>query len=314
VILQKQKLVMKNTNKNKQNLHMPVLLEEVLECLSPKPGESYLDLTAGYGGHAEVVIKKTAAANQATLIDRDEQAIDYLRSQNWSVDTETVRADFLSGAENLLSSGRQYDMILADLGVSSPHLNMASRGFAFRLDGPLDMRMDQSQELTAEIVVNSYEETELARLVARYGEEPKARKVARLIVENRPIKSTGHLAEVVSKAWPSYSRHHPAIRTFQAIRIEVNDELGQVESVLPICLELLKPGGRLAVISFHSLEDRVVKQFLKNYGGNRYDADLRILTKSPIVASPEEMFTNPRARSAKLRAAVKIKNKKKGEL
>jgi 16S rRNA (cytosine1402-N4)-methyltransferase len=314
VILQKQKLVMKNTNKNKQNLHMPVLLEEVLECLSPKPGESYLDLTAGYGGHAEVVIKKTAAANQATLIDRDEQAIDYLRSQNWSVDTETVRADFLSGAENLLSSGRQYDMILADLGVSSPHLNMASRGFAFRLDGPLDMRMDQSQELTAEIVVNSYEETELARLVARYGEEPKARRVARLIVENRPIKSTGHLAEVVSKAWPSYSRHHPAIRTFQAIRIEVNDELGQVESVLPICLELLKPGGRLAVISFHSLEDRVVKQFLKNYGGNRYDADLRILTKSPIVASPEEMFTNPRARSAKLRAAVKIKNKKKGEL
>jgi 16S rRNA (cytosine1402-N4)-methyltransferase len=314
VILQKQKLVMKNTNKNKQNLHMPVLLEEVLECLSPKPGESYLDLTAGYGGHAEVVIKKTAAANQATLIDRDEQAIDYLRSQNWSVDTETVRADFLSGAENLLSSGRQYDMILADLGVSSPHLNMASRGFAFRLDGPLDMRMDQSQELTAEIVVNSYEEPELARLVARYGEEPKARRVARLIVENRPIKSTGHLAEVVSKAWPSYSRHHPAIRTFQAIRIEVNDELGQVESVLPICLELLKPGGRLAVISFHSLEDRVVKQFLKNYGGNRYDADLRILTKSPIVASPEEMFTNPRARSAKLRAAVKIKNKKKGEL
>jgi 16S rRNA (cytosine1402-N4)-methyltransferase len=303
----------KNQNQN-QNKHLPVLLKEVLECLSPNSSESYLDLTAGYGGHASVVIKQTAVADQATLIDRDEQAIKYLKDQDWSKGTELINADFVSGAETLAQSSRQYDMILADLGVSSPHLNMASRGFAFRLDGPLDMRMDQSQELTADKVVNSYEETELARLIARYGQEPKARKVARLIVNNRPIVSTAQLAEVVSKAWPSYSRHHPAIRTFQAIRIEVNDELSQVELVLPICLQLLKPGGRLAIISFHSLEDRIVKKFFNEHGGNRYDAILKVLTKSPVVATPDEMFTNPRARSAKLRAAVKIKNKKKGEV
>jgi 16S rRNA (cytosine1402-N4)-methyltransferase len=305
---------MKNTKQKNQNKHLPVLLKEVLEYLSPKSSETYLDLTAGYGGHASKVIEITNAPDQATLIDRDVNAIKYLKDQQWSESVELIEADFVSGAKSLAQSGRQFDMILADLGVSSPHLNMASRGFAFRLDGPLDMRMNQSQELTAEKVVNSYEEPRLAQLIARYGQEPKARKVAKLIVDNRPINSTGQLAAIVSKAWPSYSRHHPAIRTFQAIRIEVNDELAQIESVLPVCFELLKPGGRLAVISFHSLEDRIVKAFFSERGGNRYDADLKILTKSPVTASPDEMFTNPRARSAKLRAAVKIKNKKKGEV
>jgi 16S rRNA (cytosine1402-N4)-methyltransferase len=171
------------------------------------------------------------------------------------------------------------------------------------------MRMDQSQELTAETVVNTYGEARLSDILSRYGEEPKADRIARAIVEARPLHSTGELAAIAAKAWPGRSRIHPATRTFQAIRIAVNDELGQLERTLPLLMGLLRPGGRIAVISFHSLEDRLVKQAFQEAGGNRYDAELRLLTKKPVTATPDEIVHNPRARSAKLRAAVKIKKK-----
>jgi len=214
--------------------------------------------------------------------------------------------DFFSASKALAEEGKQFDAILADLGVSSPHLNEADRGFALQLEGPLDMRMDQKQSLTAEVVVNTYSEAALADILWRYGEEPKARQIARLIVGNRPFSSTTKLASVVAKAWPGRSRIHPATRTFQALRIAVNDELGLLERSLPIWLQLLKPGGRIAVISFHSLEDGIVKRVFSEVSGERYDANFRLLTKRPVTASPHELVLNPRARSAKLRAAAKI--------
>ncbi|HEY1063718.1 MAG TPA: 16S rRNA (cytosine(1402)-N(4))-methyltransferase RsmH [Candidatus Saccharimonadales bacterium] len=295
------------TNNGPHNLHLPVLLEEVLEVLSPQVGESYLDVTAGYGGHAAEVLARTQAPEKATLVDRDENAINELTERFAGMNVNIRRQDFLSASEDLRSEGQQFDLILADLGVSSPHLNQAERGFAISMSGPLDMRMDQSQALTAEQVVNTYSKEQLTDILARYGEEPKAGAIAKLIVQNRPLHTTSELAELASRVWPGHSRVHPATRTFQALRIAVNDELGLLQRSLPVLLDLLAPGGRLAIISFHSLEDRLVKQFFAEQGGDRYDASLRILTKRPLTASATESVSNPRARSAKLRAAVKIK-------
>ncbi len=171
------------------------------------------------------------------------------------------------------------------------------------------MRMDRSQELTADTIVNTFSEVRLRDILQRYGEEPKAGRIARDIVRSRPVRTTEELAAIAARAWPGHSRMHPATRTFQAVRIAVNDELGQLEMGLPLWIDLLKPGGRIAVISFHSLEDRLVKQAFKEVAGDRYDATLRVLTKSPVTAAPSETVHNPRARSAKLRAAVKIKKK-----
>lgn len=278
----------------------------MLHVLAPKPGDSYLDVTAGYGGHAAAVLAQTLAPENTVLIDRDVKAIDQLSSR-FADDGITIRhQDFLTGSEQLAHEGRKFDLILADLGVSSPHLNQAERGFAITLQGPLDMRMDQSQPLTAETIVNSYSKDQLTDIIAQYGEEPKAAAIAKLIVQNRPMHTTSELAELVKRVWPGHSRVHPATRTFQALRIAVNDELGLLRKALPVWLDLLAPGGRLAVISFHSLEDRLVKQFFSEQGGERYDAALRVLTKRPLTASANESVTNPRARSAKLRAAVKI--------
>jgi 16S rRNA (cytosine1402-N4)-methyltransferase len=167
------------------------------------------------------------------------------------------------------------------------------------------MRMDDTQALTAADVVNNYDEAELVRILRVYGEEPRANKIARLIVEHRPIVTTHELAKIVAQAWPGYSKVHPATRTFQAIRIAVNNELDLLEHSLPVWVDLLAPGGRIAVISFHSLEDRIVKQFFAEHSGNRYDAILRLLTKQPVSGGADEIVFNPRARSAKLRAAVK---------
>ncbi|MES2971930.1 MAG: 16S rRNA (cytosine(1402)-N(4))-methyltransferase RsmH [Patescibacteria group bacterium] len=290
--------------------HIPVLLEQVLEYLDPKRGESYLDLTAGYGGHARKVLERTFNKTQATLVDRDQNAIDYLSSQKEFASTEIIHKDFLSASRDLMDLGRQYNIILADLGVSSPHLNNADRGFSIKFDGPLDMRMDQQQELTAKTIVNSYSEAELVKLLREFGEEPKARRIARLIVKHRPFASTHELANIIARAWPgSATRIHPATRSFQAIRLAVNDELGQLAAAMPKWLELLAPGGRIVIISFHSLEDRQVKQFLNSQAGDRYDAPLRLLTKKIVGAEPQEIVSNPRARSAKLRAAAKIKTK-----
>ncbi|MCA9330496.1 16S rRNA (cytosine(1402)-N(4))-methyltransferase RsmH [Candidatus Saccharibacteria bacterium] len=287
------------------NHHIPVLLDEVLQYLSPAGGETYLDLTAGYGGHARHVLERTLNPSGLTLVDRDQNSIDFLRKQAELAGVEIIHDDFLDAAHTLQGRHSQYDMILADLGVSSPHLDNPDRGFSIRDDGPLDMRMDQTHGLSAADIVNTYDEAELVRVLRDYGEEPKARRIAQLIIEQRPFSRTGQLAEVVARAWPGHSKTHPATRTFQALRIAVNDELELLRAGLPVWVGLLKPGGRIVIISFHSLEDRIVKEFFREHAGDRYDAPLRPLTKRVVTASDQELVLNPRARSAKLRAAAK---------
>jgi 16S rRNA (cytosine1402-N4)-methyltransferase len=295
----------KHQNKNKQ--HEPVLTAEVLQYLAPKEGESYLDLTAGYGGHARLIVERVGSLTNIMLVDRDQNAVDVLKSEFTSA--KIRQQDFLSASQELVQKKERFDLILADLGVSSPHLNEGSRGFSINMSGPLDMRMDQTQELTAEAIVNNYSQDQLTDLLRLYGEEPKAVQIARSIVRLRPLYSTDELAAIAAQAWPGRQRIHPATRTFQAIRIAVNDELAQLKMALPLWIKLLSPGGRLAVISFHSLEDRLVKLALADAAGEVYDSELKLLTKKPVSASPTELVNNPRARSAKLRAAVKIKKK-----
>jgi len=281
------------------------LLDTVLDYLAPQPGESYVDMTAGYGGHASKVLERTGNAPGMVLVDRDSQAIAALQPLI-KQGAKVIHSDFLQASQQLADGGHQYDMVLADLGVSSPHLNNSSRGFSFMNEADLDMRMDQRQTLSAADVVNSYSEADLTDVLWRFGQEPKSRQIARMIVQNRPFTSTTQLAKIVSKAWPGHSKVHPATRSFQAIRIVVNDELNLLEQALPLWIDLLKPGGRLAVISFHSLEDRVVKRTLAEYAEG-YEAQLQLLTKKPVSGSDQEIVFNPRARSAKLRAAAKIK-------
>ncbi len=293
-------------HQDQPHTHVPVLLEAVLQYLNPQAGDSYLDLTAGYGGHATAILARTDDPAQAILVDRDALSIKALQDMFAGSSAQIVHADFLSASRKLFADGRKFDVILADLGVSSPHLDDAARGFALASDGPLDMRMDQNQQRTAADIVNRYSAAELTDILRRYGEEPKAKRIAQLIVEHRPIATTTELARIVARAWPGHSKVHPATRTFQAIRIAVNDELGLLAQSLPIWIDLLAPNGRLAVISFHSLEDRLVKQALSEVAGDRYDARLRLLTKHPVTASNTETVFNPRARSAKLRAAAKI--------
>jgi 16S rRNA (cytosine1402-N4)-methyltransferase len=288
--------------------HSPVLVKEVLRFLNPKRGDSYLDLTAGYGGHASAVIEVTDTPKKATLTDRDENAIAALHARFKGAGVQIIKSDFLSTIEKLASEGKRFDMILADLGVSSPHLEDAKRGFSFQNTGPLDMRMDQSQDYSADRIVNHTDEAELTEILKKYGEEPKAKSIARTIIQNRPIEDTRQLAALIAQASgikSRFGRINPATKSFQAIRIAVNDELGQLERALPLMMDLLAPGGRFVVISFHSLEDRLVKRFLKEHAGNTYDAELRQLTKKPVTASRDEIVSNPRARSAKLRAAAK---------
>jgi 16S rRNA (cytosine1402-N4)-methyltransferase len=296
-----------NTKTNTKNIHAPVLLSEVLSTLKPQNGDTYLDLTAGYGGHAQAILEKTGYA-AATLVDRDMNAVHVLQEKFAGNPVEILHCDFHAASQTLTEQGKTFSMILADLGVSSPHLDNASRGFSIAADGPLDMRMDESAALSAYDIVNSYDVDMLRDILQRYGEEPKAGKIARLIAEHRPIETTQQLAAIVAKAWPGHSRVHPATRTFQAIRIAVNDELAQLEQSLPLWMRLLAPEGRLAVITFHSLEDRIVKQYFKEHSDS-YDAELTSLTHKPLTAGQPELLTNPRARSAKLRAVAKIKTK-----
>lgn len=300
----------KNTNKN---IHFPVMARDVLEILDPKPGQRYLDATAGYGGHASQVLERTLAPEGAVLVDRDQTAIDRLNDVFQGSGVQIIHQDYLSAAKELSEQERTFDLVLLDLGVSSPHLNTASRGFSFRFEAPLDMRMDKRQELTADEVVNTYPADKLEQILREYGEEPKARRIAETLVASRPVKTTTQLAEIVAQAWPGHSRTHPATRTFQALRIAVNDELRQVQEALPVLLGLLAPDGRLAVITFHSLEDRIVKRIFAEISGDRYDAEYRLLTRRPIVPSTNELVSNPRSRSAKLRAVAKINNQKKGD-
>lgn len=291
-----------------KEVHIPVLMHEVLDLLAPQAGESYLDLTAGAGGHAGAVLELTKAPAQATLVDRDPGAASRLRKK--FKDSRILQSDFHSAAKKLKEQGKRYDMILADLGVSSLHLESGLRGFSFNRSGPLDMRMDPSQSLSAEEIVNTWSEADLADIFNRYGEERKSRQIARNIVAQRPIQTTDQLAAVVAKTYRFRGRIHPATRTFQALRIAVNDELNQLALSLPLMLELLAPGGRLAIISFHSLEDRLVKQSFKQATEEGYEAEVYWLAKKPVTATPDEIVLNPRARSAKLRAVAKIKNRK----
>jgi 16S rRNA (cytosine1402-N4)-methyltransferase len=302
-------------NKTPQQLHIPVLLEAVLTVLKPQIGETYLDLTAGYGGHATAVIEKIGSANLATLVDRDESAIAAVEPLRLS-GARVIKSDYASAAADLHKAGEQFDTILLDIGVSSPQLDVPERGFSFMNEGPLDMRMDPNSGYSAASMLNHGKRDKLIQILREYGEEPKAPRIVDAIIAGRPIFTTTDLAKLVLHAYKGKyigkKKMHPATRTFQAIRIAVNDELGQLKSTLDLLPDMLKPGGRVAIICFHSLEDRLVKNAFKEQAEAGYEATLKILTPQPISGATEDV-NNPRARSAKLRAAVKI-NTKKGVL
>ena len=287
-------------------LHVPVLLNDVVRLLNPKDGESYLDLTAGYGGHAGAIVERTHNYRGMTLVDRDEFAQANLAAFVGK-GAELIHADFVSAARQLIAIGKRFDMILIDLGVSSPQLDRAERGFSFSHNGPLDMRMDQRQALTAADVANTFTQQQLEQIICEYGEERPniARRYAAAIIKVRPLATTEDLASAILKAHVGRrQRTHPATRTFQAIRIFVNDELEQVRTIMPLLPELLRQGGRVGVISFHSLEDRIVKRYFAEQNRSGYEAELRTITKHPVDGAVEDVH-NPRSRSAKLRVAVK---------
>lgn len=287
--------------------HIPVLANEVVQYLDPQKGESYLDITAGYGGHAQSVLERTLNYKNSVLVDRDDLAIDTLQDLFASTNISILHRDYLDASWDLIRAGKRFDLILADLGISSVQVDVAERGFSFQNEGPLDMRMDRRQKITAADIVNTYTEEQLVKILRDYGEEPKAKRIAGAIVANRPFRTTLALSDAISAVYGKRHKVHPATKTFQALRIAVNQEVEMLEQALPLWLELLAPGGRIAIISFHSLEDRIVKQALKARSGNRYDASMKLLTKKPIMGTQNEIVLNPRARSAKLRAAVKIK-------
>lgn len=299
--------------------HKPVLLDQVIRLLGPKPGDTYFDGTAGYGGHAAAIVERIGSG-RAVLADRDEVATQYLL-ERFKERAEVIRANYLDAARQMSEQGETFDMILLDLGVSSPQLDTPERGFSFKNEGPLDMRMDQDQPLTAGQVANGYPEAELARIIYEYGEERRSRAIARAIVAARPISTTAELARIVRRVVKKSGDIDPATRTFQGIRIEVNAELSSLEHALPILTDLLAPGGRLAIISFHSLEDRIVKHWFAKESRDcicppktpvcicDHQASLTVLTPRPIAGELDAL--NPRARSAKLRAAVKLKPKQK---
>jgi 16S rRNA (cytosine1402-N4)-methyltransferase len=289
-----------------KELHQPVLLSEVLSVLAPQPGESYMDLTAGYAGHASEILDVTQNYKDSVLVDRDENAIQVLKARYENRPLRIMKADFYSAVLQEIECGNAFDMILMDFGVSSPQLDRAERGFSFSKDGPLDMRMDQGQDLTAERIVNKWSERDLVEILEKYGEEKPgfAKLIARAIIHGRPWSNTKELGDALAK-YGRGGKVHPATRTFQAIRIAVNDELGQIERTLELLPKVLKPGGRVAIITFHSLEDRLVKDWMREASGYGEESEIRILTKKPITAEMQELFINPRARSAKLRAAIK---------
>ena len=289
-----------------EKLHIPVLLSEVLAGLNPQLHESYLDLTAGYGGHARSILDVTRNYKSAVLVDRDEFAAEYL-AQEFPPTTTIINTDFYSAVLQLLQCGKAFDIILADFGVSSPQLDMENRGFSFKNDGPLDMRMDRRQSKTAADIVNHASERELAEILIKYGEIPsgRAHMFARVIVHHRPLRTTVELAELIRTRIHGYSKTHPATQVFQAIRIAVNGELEQIEKTLPLLPKLLNQNGRLGIITFHSLEDRLVKDFFKEASSYGEESPLKIINKKPITAESEELVINPSSRSAKLRLARK---------
>ncbi len=288
-----------------EQYHVAVLKKEILDLVNPQKDESYLDLTAGYGGHASMVMQITTNYQSSFLIDRDPTAFEYLKQKYKDRAVHLMNLDFLSASQQLQNQQKKFDIILADLGMSSQHINDPKRGFSFLSNSSLDMRMDSNQELDAFKVVNNYSQQSLQKILKDYGEEPKAVLIASLIIKNRPIYSTHDLALICQKAWPGYHKIHPATRTFQAIRIEVNDELNQLQLSLPIWFELLNSAGRLAIITFHSLEDRIVKRFFKEIAGPYLDSQATLINKKPVIVNQQELVNNPRSRSAKLRVVLK---------
>ena len=322
--------------------HVPVLLKEAIDFLNVRRGGTYIDATVGLGGHSYEIAKRLGAPGHLIGLDKDPAALEIAKAKlvvrrssfvvgqdssagvspatsDWPkitllhrsfADLENDQRPFLACPE--LGEGT-IDGLLADIGVSSLQLQDAARGFSFQADGPLDMRMDPHSERTAEQVVNHLDERELADVIYEFGEERRSRRIARAIVRSRPIRSTAHLAEVISAAARPMNliqnqyeqrRIHPATRTFQALRIFVNRELDDLRALLAAAPRILKPGGRVVVISFHSLEDRIVKDAFRE--GSIKGKYFRVLTKKPVTASLEEQDRNPRARSAKMRAAERI--------
>ncbi len=291
--------------------HVPVLLEEALEYLNVRRGGAICDATVGLGGHSAAIARRLGGAGKLICFDRDPEAmaaakarLEELKAELGAEMPQVVFAPrAFSEAHEVIAAG-ELDGLLADFGVSSLQLDEAHRGFSFRTEGPLDMRMDTRSGVTAQQVVNEEDENVLADLIYEFGEERRSRRIARAIVRARPISTTAELAKVISAAAPSMKgdKIHPATRTFQAIRIRVNDELGEIRSLLGSAGTLLKPQGRLVLISFHSLEDRLVKDAFK---AAKDAGEFEVLTKKPVVASEQESLRNPRARSAKLRAAEK---------
>jgi len=279
--------------------HIPVLSQEVITGLNIQPGGNYLDLTVGGGSHSRLILE-TGEDVKVTCVDQDEDA---LKAAKENLSEFGDRVKFIhSNFANYQFIENSYDGILADLGVSSYHLDHPERGFSFRNTANLDMRMNQQQSLTAGDIINEWDEKELADIFFKYGEERLSRRIARRIVEKRPFDTTTELANAIAYSVPPKYRHgriHPATRVFQALRIAVNDELKALETLIEKAPNALIPGGRIAIISFHSLEDRPVKHGLRN------SPLLRILTKKPIIATEEEIKQNPRSRSAKLRIAEK---------
>jgi 16S rRNA (cytosine1402-N4)-methyltransferase len=314
---------------NSHDGHRPVLLRETIELLAAERGGLFVDCTVGLGGHSEAILQASSDA-QVLGIDRDEEALELARERlaQYGSRFRAVHADFRELTRVLATAKvRQVRGVLADLGVSSLQLDSPSRGFSFRHDAPLDMRMDVTSGDTAAQLLGRLSEVDLARIIFEYGEERRARRIARWIVERRergqPIRTTRDLAELVERAvGPDKKRRiHPATRTFQALRIAVNGELENLDSFLVQTVDYLEPDGRLAVISFHSLEDRIVKRTLLKLSGRCQcpprlpqcicgaTKSIEILTKRPIVPSDDELAENPRARSAKLRGARKIRTK-----
>ena len=301
--------------------HRPVFEREVVELLQPRPGSLIVDGTCGGGGHTQALLESGA---DVLALDQDPDAVEHASNQlaRFGRRVSVRQANFRYAASVLDELGiRTIAGVLLDLGVSSRQLENAERGFSFVRNGPLDMRMDPRTKLSAATIVNEYSEEQLTRLFRELGEEPAARRIASLIVKMRktfPFRETLPLAGTIEKLIGRHGRHHPATRVFQALRMEVNDELGALEEGLRVLIARLEPGGRIAVIAFHSLEDRIVKNFFRDHSREWLDRpewpapqrnpdyDLKLITPKPVEPGEEEQRTNPRSRSAKLRVAEKI--------
>ena len=287
--------------------HVPVLFDVVMDFLRVRPGGTYVDCTLGLAGHAEGIVRQLGSAGHFIGFDRDPEALELARAQLTRVSEElgsrAPRVTLIGEAFSTIAEHVKpvsVDGLLADFGASSLHFDEARRGFSFQADGPLDMRMDTRSGRTAEQVVNEMGERELANLIYEYGEERRSRTVARAIVRGRPVTSTAQLARIVASAVPPMKHIHPATRTFQALRIFVNQELHEIRALLEAAPGLLKPSARLVVISFHSLEDRIAKD---SFRAGAQKGIWKVLTRKPVTAKEEEINRNPRSRSAKLRAA-----------